>query len=56
MMIDLTPEALDRAAAAMWDTKASIPWAQIPEAWKPFYREWAKEALKTATFKPRGTP
>lgn len=40
-----TDEVVERAAAASWNLKASRPWSEIPEEWKPFYRDQMRAAL-----------
>lgn len=37
---------VERCAARMWNSTASIPWDQIPAEWKPFYRAWARACLE----------
>jgi hypothetical protein len=44
----MTDDMIERAAAAAWNLHATRPWAEIPEAWKPFYRANARAALEAA--------
>lgn len=38
-------ETIERMAAASWDLHATRKWAEIPEAWKPFYRDQMRAAV-----------
>ena len=36
---------IEAMCAAAWNLKATVPWDQIPEAWKPFYRDQMQAAV-----------
>jgi hypothetical protein len=41
------PDAvIEQGAEAFWNTRATMPWSQIPEEWKPYYREGLINALQ----------
>lgn len=42
----MSPMIIERAAEAAWNLKANRPWAEIPEEWKPFYRDQMRAALE----------
>lgn len=39
-------ETIERMCTAHWNVAAITKWADIPEAWKPFYRDAMRAALK----------
>jgi len=41
----MSNDIIERAAAAAWNLKANRSWAEIPEEWKPFYRDQMRAAL-----------
>ncbi len=53
MKLVFTEAAIEDMAEAAWNLKALIPWKEIPEAWKPFYREQMTAALSTIGRAPR---
>ncbi len=36
---------IEAMAKAAWEFKSTMPWHQIPENWKPYYRECQRVAL-----------
>ena len=39
-------QTIERMAAAHWDKHATRKWADIPETWKPFYRDAMRAAYE----------
>lgn len=44
--MNITDDMVELAAAAGWNLHANMKWDQIPEHWKPFYRENARASLE----------
>lgn len=38
-------EKIETMAAAAWNLRATRKWSEIPEAWKPLYRDAMRAAL-----------
>lgn len=45
----MKPEIIEVAAEAAWNLKANRLWKDIPEEWKPFYRETMAAGLEAAS-------